>query len=166
MTCSNVTIRPVGASRFEIILPTGGAHRTEIEKKAWQSLLEKVKEKWKDELAKVDFDLPPGQEQELIARVNQEVNWSRLKAKLVEKYPAMRDKADVVDGVPIGQTPKLIDALKGPTGASAEELKKFIDDNSQTVPLNDIEKFITDNYHARPAEKRASAARKSRRSRT
>src|SRR5579871_4275193 len=32
----NVTIRPVGESRIEIILPTGGAHQSEIQEAAWQ----------------------------------------------------------------------------------------------------------------------------------
>ena len=41
----NVTIRPVGENRVEIILPTGGAHQARIEEQAWQQLLEEVRAK-------------------------------------------------------------------------------------------------------------------------
>src|SRR5262245_3618451 len=40
-----VTIRPVGSSRFEIILPTGGADQAEKERAAWAALLDKVRDK-------------------------------------------------------------------------------------------------------------------------
>src|SRR3954454_19590293 len=40
----NVTIRPVGSTRFEIILPTGGEHQSRLEEQAWQELLTKVRE--------------------------------------------------------------------------------------------------------------------------
>ena len=48
----NVTIRPVGATRFEIILPTGGAHQSQLEEQMWQDLLTMVRENsaWKDRL--------------------------------------------------------------------------------------------------------------------
>lgn len=47
----NVTIRPVNTAnarntRVEIILPTGGAHQAEVEKKAWEKLLGKIRTQW------------------------------------------------------------------------------------------------------------------------
>src|SRR5882724_2239778 len=42
----NVTIRPgAGGKRFEIILPTGGAHQALLEEQNWKELLDKVKAK-------------------------------------------------------------------------------------------------------------------------
>src|SRR5262249_34236379 len=48
---SNVTIRPVNTAnvkntRVEIILPTGGSHQAQIEKREWQTLLDKARQKW------------------------------------------------------------------------------------------------------------------------
>ena len=41
-----VTVRPSGADRFEIILPTGGRHQAAAEQRAWDELMKKVEEKW------------------------------------------------------------------------------------------------------------------------
>src|SRR5262245_45410393 len=38
----NVTIRPAGESRVEIILPTGGKHQAEIEQRNWNKLLDEA----------------------------------------------------------------------------------------------------------------------------
>src|SRR5262245_40740167 len=35
----NITIRPVGEKRVEIILPTGGRHQAQLEQKNWDKLL-------------------------------------------------------------------------------------------------------------------------------
>jgi SecD/SecF fusion protein len=42
----NVTIRPIGRTRVEIILPTGGLHQAQVEEAAWQQLLERAREQW------------------------------------------------------------------------------------------------------------------------
>src|SRR5947209_3042404 len=57
----NVTIRPVGETRFEIILPTGGAHQAKVEADAWADLLNAVKNKpeWKSALANANLDAVP-----------------------------------------------------------------------------------------------------------
>src|SRR5437763_3829778 len=97
----NVTIRPVGATRFEIILPTGGAHQSQLEEQAWQDLLAKVRENpaWKDRLAGADLDVPRGHDRDLIVTVLQQLNWATLKQKLVEKYPALKEKAGELDKI-------------------------------------------------------------------
>src|SRR3954454_23518456 len=67
----NVTIRPVGQTRFEIILPTGGAHQAQLEEQAWKDLIDKVKANpaWKDRLASAKLDVPRGHDRELILHV-------------------------------------------------------------------------------------------------
>jgi SecD/SecF fusion protein len=64
----NVTIRPVGRTRVEIILPTGGRHQAEAEETAWQDLLTKVKAKWPPP-AGAALNVPQGKVRELITLV-------------------------------------------------------------------------------------------------
>src|SRR5262249_27235641 len=49
----NITIRPLSDTRVEIILPTGGRHRSEAEEKQWKELLAKVEEKWEQTKGKL-----------------------------------------------------------------------------------------------------------------
>src|SRR5438067_10359000 len=130
----NVTIRPVGGgTRFEIILPTGGAHEAEVEKESWQQLIADVKAHWPDALSRVEFDVPQGRDRDLIVQVQQDLNWYNLKEKLREKYPALKDQSDVLNSVPTGQVDKLIAAIKPLAGASDDDLKKFVTDSVSTV---------------------------------
>ena len=143
----NVTIRPVGKTRFEIVLPIGGAHQARLEEKAWSDLLTAVKDnsEWKAALATADLNsIPQGNDKELIARVQQAVSWSDLKARLRDKFPAVKDKPDF-DAVPIGQTQKLIDAVVA-TGAKNDEVKKVVDENSKPVPADVIQAFVSEHY--------------------
>src|SRR5262249_8897424 len=58
----NVTIRPVGDTRVEIILPTGGAHQANLAEAAWNEVLQKVNDRFAKELegekVKVDRGQP------------------------------------------------------------------------------------------------------------
>jgi SecD/SecF fusion protein len=80
----NVTIRPVSSARVEntrveIILPTGGAHQAEIERKEWQDLLDQVKENpdWAQKLENVDFKtVPRGNRAALITVVHEKTGVS------------------------------------------------------------------------------------------
>jgi SecD/SecF fusion protein len=144
----NVTIRPVGSTRFEIILPTGGAHQSQLEEKNWQDLLTAVREHpgWKDRLAGADLDVPRGHDRDLIMTVLQHLNWSTLKQKLVEKYPALKDKKEELDKIPTGQTAALTDFVKTATAAPADEVQKFVAENAATVNEEDVRKFVESNY--------------------
>jgi SecD/SecF fusion protein len=62
----NVTIRPIGKDRVEIILPTGGSHQADAEDLAWNNLLREVADKWKPKGYKVEL----GHTTELLARIN------------------------------------------------------------------------------------------------
>jgi SecD/SecF fusion protein len=145
----NVTIRPVGKTRFEIILPTGGAHQARAEEKGWNDLLAAVRANpdWKDAVAQADLNnIQMGNEKELVARVRQALNWVALKDKLRDKYPAVKGKPEF-DAVPVGQMQKLIDVAVA-AGAPAEEVKKFVADNGQPVSSEQVEAFVTAHYQA------------------
>ncbi|GIW79005.1 MAG: hypothetical protein KatS3mg105_0812 [Gemmatales bacterium] len=62
----NIKIRPVSDTRFEIILPTGGRHQAEAEKRAWDNLIAKVQEKWPAS----GYRIPVGDTQALIAAIH------------------------------------------------------------------------------------------------
>jgi SecD/SecF fusion protein len=63
----NVTIRAVGKTRVEIILPTGGAHQAKAEEAAWQQLLQQVGERWPG----TNLDVPLGRTKDLVERVKE-----------------------------------------------------------------------------------------------
>jgi SecD/SecF fusion protein len=143
----NVTIRPVGDTRFEIILPTGDAEHARIEDQAWTDLLNaaKAKEGWKAALAGVNFDsVGRGRVRDLSSKIRQELNWAALKDKLREKYPAVKGKAEF-DSASVGQIQKLIDAVVA-TGVKVDEVKKFVAENEKTVAPEEVDKFITETY--------------------
>lgn len=75
----NITIRPVGNRRVEIILPTGGAREARVEQENWDKLLEQVKDKWPPKDG-ASYRVPLGQRELLIA----EVQKADPKADLVE----------------------------------------------------------------------------------
>jgi SecD/SecF fusion protein len=143
----NVTIRPVGETRFEIILPTGGAHQARVEEQAWGELLTAVKNKseWKAALASANLDaVPQGRVRDLETRIRQELNWTALKDKVRDKYPAVKDNAEF-NSLPYGQTQKLTDIVVA-TGVKADEVKKFVADNEKTASPEEIDQFVTANY--------------------
>jgi SecD/SecF fusion protein len=145
----NVTIRPVGETRFEIILPTGGAHQARIEEGAWSDLLAAVKNRseWKAALANANLDaVPQGRVRDLEARIRQELNWAALKDRVRERYPAVKDNAEF-NNLPAGRDQRLIELVVA-TGAKADEVKKFVGDNEKTVPPEEVDQFVTQNYAA------------------
>ncbi|HEV3084988.1 MAG TPA: protein translocase subunit SecD [Gemmataceae bacterium] len=64
----NVTIRPAGMNRVEIILPTGGEHQSQADDKLWNEFLEKVDKEYPPHSYKV----AEGRTTELIARINEQ----------------------------------------------------------------------------------------------
>src|SRR5262249_39363761 len=88
----NVTIRPLGPTRVEIILPTGGKHQAEVEQQAWQALLNKVNDQWPVKTYVVE----PGHVTRLVAAVN-------------EQYP----------DVPVEEIEQFIKENQGKPGAEA-----------------------------------------------
>jgi SecD/SecF fusion protein len=67
----NVTIRPVGSSRVEIILPTGGKHQSEAEEQIWDHLLSEARKTFPPPEGK-DIDVARGKVQDLVAVIKQQ----------------------------------------------------------------------------------------------
>ena len=89
----------------------------------------------------------------LSIRIKQVLNWEMLKQRLREIPRALKDNAKALDFAP-GKTDEMIKALKGPTGASADDLRKFMaTENSRLAPETEISKFVEQSYQGtgRPA---------------
>ncbi|HXG11172.1 MAG TPA: protein translocase subunit SecD [Gemmataceae bacterium] len=80
----NVTIRPVGTDRVEIIFPTGSRRQVAREEAEWQEFLRKVAERWKPESAAGYQDIPRGRIDELVTRIRQE--HPDAEAKEIEQF--------------------------------------------------------------------------------
>jgi SecD/SecF fusion protein len=88
----NVTIRPVGASRVEIILPTGGKHQSEAEEQIWDHLLDEARKKFPPPPGK-DLDVGRGKVQDLVAVIKQqhpEATISEIDQFIDQNYKADR----------------------------------------------------------------------------
>jgi SecD/SecF fusion protein len=67
----NITVRPVGRERIEIILPTGGQVQAEAARKAWQETLQEAEENWPPQGGKTYDDLPTGSLPALATRIRE-----------------------------------------------------------------------------------------------
>jgi SecD/SecF fusion protein len=54
----NITVRPVGNDRVEIILPTGGQHQAQQQEEAWKAILQEASDKWPPAEGKEYGDIP------------------------------------------------------------------------------------------------------------
>jgi SecD/SecF fusion protein len=145
----NVTIRPAGNYRVEIILPTGGEHQTVAEDRVWNELVEKVFEKWPAK----KYQVPVGRTTELMARINaqhpdtpiadlekfvhdnfkpandpqkQQSAWQQLLDKAAVQYPPRHYE------VARGRVPILINLVREQyPNLAPTEIESFIDENYQ-----------------------------------
>jgi SecD/SecF fusion protein len=80
----NITIRPVGTDRVEIILPTGGKHQAAVEDKAWEQFLAQAQEKWPPKGESSYSDIPRGSTDELAVRIQK--NYPEVKSAEVSAF--------------------------------------------------------------------------------
>src|SRR5262249_47981685 len=85
----NVTIRPVGEYRVEIILPTGGEHQAVAEQAQWQRLLGEVAEKWPPK----EYKVAEGRKTELVSRINEQHPEEKI-AEIKKFVDAYKPEAD------------------------------------------------------------------------
>jgi SecD/SecF fusion protein len=91
----NVTIRPLSDTRVEIILPTGGEHQADVEKKAWEELLGRVRTKWGD-LPGLD-EAGRGKIPELVSLVHKQTGApeAEVEAFVKDNYKPGQEKKDL-----------------------------------------------------------------------
>lgn len=146
----NVTIRPVGESRVEIILPTGGRNQLGKEDQFWKELLEKVSTKWPPK----DYKVGTGNRQELLARINEQYPTEDLQTvqKFIDerfKPNELTDEAkkqaawkDLLVAVDQKWKPKEYEAGRG----RLQVLLNQVRDQYPDVQPKEIGEFIDDNY--------------------
>ncbi len=148
----NVTIRPVGGNtRYEVILPTGGAQQAMKKQEAWNGLLAAVKANpdWKAALAGVDLDVDRDREADLSFRIRSaqdKINWAKAIDKFKEQFAEkLKDKNIKLDGILPGNVVAVADAVKD-TGITAEDTKKLFDTTYKPTDEKDLKTFIAANY--------------------
>src|SRR5215831_7289554 len=67
----NITVRPVGSERIEIILPTGGKVQADAAREAWKETLEEAEQKWPMPEGKSYEDVSTGNLQALALRIRE-----------------------------------------------------------------------------------------------
>src|SRR5262245_17778015 len=158
----NITIRPAGERRVEIILPTGGAHQARIAEEAWRGVLTRIEDKFKDQLDGEKIVVGRGQANDLknvTYRKIVERQWVKLLRGLEDKYPRLKDAKDLkLDDIPPGRVQELITKVTGPAGAPEAELSKYVSENYKPVAFEDVEKFVNDVYGAKGRRKDFTAA--------
>src|SRR5262245_42990663 len=85
----NVTIRPVGDARVEIILPTGGAAQAQKSQAHWNDVLQKVNDQYKDQLDGERVEAGRGQINDLAEQVASKIEdkqWKKTLNALTERF--------------------------------------------------------------------------------
>jgi SecD/SecF fusion protein len=148
----NVTIRPVGGNtRYEIILPTGGAQQAIKKQEAWNDLLTAVKNNpnWKAALTGVDLDVDRDRESDLAFRIRAALDkqkWTAAIDKFKEQFAEkLKDKPVKLEGIVAGNIAAVTDAVKD-TGITQEDVKKSFETSYKATPEQDIREFIVANY--------------------
>src|SRR5438132_3440441 len=164
----NVTIRPAGTNRVEIILPTGGEHQSQADDRLWSEFVEKVDKQYPPHFYKVT----EGRRTELIARINEQYPKGPIygaaqsatdQDKEATKYPAVAEfvqknfNAESLKGDQkklaaawdelLGKAAKVYppwhyEVGRGRTQILANRVREQYPDK----PLQEIERFIEENY--------------------
>jgi SecD/SecF fusion protein len=147
----NVTIRPVaGGERFEIILPSGGAHQANIAERNWKDLLGKVQSQYAAKLHGAELDVPRGLVRDLALQVQQKSEageWSKLLTALPDRFPKLKDVKDLkLDAIAPGKIAELVEKVKTQAGANDADVKKVVDELYQPTKFEDVEQFLKKEY--------------------
>jgi SecD/SecF fusion protein len=146
----NVTIRPVGPNRVEIILPTGGEHQAEVEDKVWKELLAQVAERWPPK----DYKVGLGRDVELLARINEQFpdrSVQEIKDFINKHYsaadaadPAKRESAwkNLLAAAAKEYKPRSYQVGPGRLAALVNRIREQYPENS----TQEIEQFLNENY--------------------
>jgi SecD/SecF fusion protein len=147
----NVTIRPAGNYRVEIILPTGGEHQSVAEDRVWNDLLEKVWAQWPVK----HYHVPVGRTTELLARINaQYPDEEKVPVAQIEKFihdnykpvndPQKDQKAwqQLLDRAAAQYPPRHYEVARG----RVPTLINLVREEKPDLPATEVEKFIDENY--------------------
>jgi SecD/SecF fusion protein len=176
----NISVRVASDTRFEIILPTGGAHQVEAQEAAWKQLLQEVQkefpfDKYRDssvgdvtqlvamiqdrhpevdskELRKfIEENFTPSKADDAQQRAEEDKRaWREMEAKLYEKYPA--EGHPLQYNVPLGKTIQLLALV------SAQHANQP-DPEAAAEAINAIKEEIEGKYKTEVAPKKTKEER-------
>jgi SecD/SecF fusion protein len=140
----NVTIRPVGAERVEIVLPTGSTRQAEAERAAWAELINKVRQdpEFAGQLEGVELDAPRGQTHDLAVLIKSTLDgrsWRQALADVEKKYPALKGKFDKVDP---GAVAAAVEQAKKVPGIDPEAVRKDLNELYREKSLTEVETVV------------------------
>ncbi|HEV3142320.1 MAG TPA: protein translocase subunit SecD [Gemmataceae bacterium] len=146
----NVTIRPVGDTRVEIILPTGGAYQSQMAENAWKEVVDKVKDRFKDQLPPdAELDAPRGDTAGLVRQTASKIDqnqWNNLLQALPGEFPKLKGKEKELSAIPEGHTEELLTKFKDAAGADEAKLKSFIDSTYHPTKIDEIDAYVKQIY--------------------
>jgi SecD/SecF fusion protein len=148
----NVTIRSVGDTRVEIILPTGGAYQSQVAENAWQEVVGKVKDKFKSQMPEdAGFDVPRGDTAGLVrqtASMIEKNQWDKLLMALLDKFPKLKEKEKELNlpAVQVGHTEELLAKVKDAADAPEADVKSFINATYQPAKIDEINAYVSEIY--------------------
>jgi SecD/SecF fusion protein len=142
----NISIRAIGKTRFEIILPTGGAHQMAAEQELWKQIIAKADQQYPVE----KYVVPTGAKIELIADIY--AQYPDRKIEDIDKFIAdnwkpdpkaskeQQDKAwqELLDKAKEQFPPKSYVAARGHVGELANEITQ----QHPNAPLDEVRKLV------------------------
>src|SRR5262245_49308619 len=142
----NVTIRPVGDTRVEIILPTGGAAQAQKSQALWNEVLRQVNEHYKDQLDGEHVEVSRGQVNDLAEMVQSKIEakqWAKVQRALIDRFPALKDNKDVkFSDFPPGAREALAGAIDKAGIAKRAEADEIINSNFKPEKAEDVRAFV------------------------
>jgi SecD/SecF fusion protein len=145
----NVTVRPIGNTRVEIILPTGGTLQAKNEQAEWDKLLQDTFEHWPIK----EYRVAVGRKTELLADVN--AQYPDLSVQEIEQFIAEHYKpkagadADnteawqkLLTAVSKQWPPKGYDVSRG----RLQELVTRVREQYPDVPANEVSEFVDQHF--------------------
>src|SRR5262249_25014485 len=162
----NVVIRMVGDTRVEIILPTGGQHRSDLAKKSWDDVIAKVKKRWGPEMEDTSgvFDVGQGRVADLADRIKKRIDserwpkllrdkdvWNNLKTTALN-WNANKDEVNQVNP---GNYEALIDLIRDQR-KGVDELRAQAQKEDWTENLKRLKKWLLKERDPRTGKKRCT----------
>jgi SecD/SecF fusion protein len=148
----NVTVRPVGTNRVEIILPTGGQYQSAQEQARWDAFVNSALEKFGGSLTDAGKerarDVSRGQAGQLVAALGEAMAWKELLDKVPGQYPKVKEAAGLnLNEVAVGDLGGLADKIQPLAGGpSRQEVLDWLTVNYKPGSTDEVRQFVKEHW--------------------